>query len=146
MKDELLIISPIAAWIIAQIIKSIIAWIQTGKFDVLRLIGDGGMPSAHSATVCALACSSALVYGLISFQFALSGVLAAIVMHDASGIRLESGKQAQAINEIREYLNSLTFETVHAHLEELLGHTPFQVLIGALTGILVSFITFSILG
>lgn len=139
LKNEMLL-AAVTAWLAAQIIKSVIYAIENRRFDISRLIGDGGMPSGHSATVSALATSSALCFGLSSYQFALAAVFAVVVMHDASGIRLESGKQAKAINEMLEYLQTWSFKTTEKRLEELLGHTPLQVLFGALLGLTVAFL------
>lgn len=139
LKNELLLAS-ISAWLIAQITKTIINAIKMKKFDISRLVGDGGMPSGHSATVCALAASCAFNFGMASYQFAMAAIFAIVVMHDASGVRLESGKQAKAINEMLEYLQSLKFKTHAERLEELLGHTPLQVIVGGLIGILVALI------
>ena len=94
------------------------------------------MPSGHSATVTSLAALSALTYGTDSFQFAVTAILAIVVCHDAMGVRLETGKQAVAINEILE-----VFELIHpdkiseANLKEFVGHTPIQVMAGILLGI-----------
>lgn len=139
LKNEMLL-AAVTAWLAAQIIKSVIYAIENRRFDITRLVGDGGMPSGHSATVSALATSSALCFGLSSYQFALAAVFAVVVMHDASGIRLESGKQAKAINEMLEYLQTWSFKTTEKRLEELLGHTPLQVLFGALLGLTVAFL------
>lgn len=144
LKNELLLAS-IAAWLIAQLTKTIINAIENKKLDLSRLVGDGGMPSCHSATVCSLATSSALCFGFSSYQFAMAAVFAIVVMHDASGVRLESGKQAKAINEMIEYLQTTKYKTHLERLEELLGHTPIQVLVGALIGILISVITHAVI-
>lgn len=138
MSNNELLLAPIAAWMLAQIIKSIIYAIENRRFEISRLIGDGGMPSGHSATVTALATASALCYGLSSFQFAFAAVFAVVVMHDASGIRLESGKQAKVINDMLEYLQTWSYKNQEEKLKELLGHTPLQVLAGALIGLAVA--------
>lgn len=136
LKNELLLAS-ICSWLIAQILKSIIDAVQNKRFDPARLIGDGGMPSGHSATVTALATSAALIFGCASTEFAICAIVAVIVMHDASGVRLESGKQAKLINELLEHLHLMIQEK---KLKEILGHTPVQVLAGALLGVLVSIV------
>lgn len=138
--------SCVLAWASAQVIKAIIYSIQTGKFDWERLIGDGGMPSCHSAFVSALATASALVHGFDSPFFAISAAIALVVMHDAMGVRHESGKQAHAINQILDVLKSespiqnLSKLNSLEVLEEFLGHTPFQVINGALLGIITAVI------
>ena len=128
------IISPLSAWFAAQLLKVVSASIKNKKFDFERIFEDGGMPSAHSATVTALAVTCLLCFGFTSIYFAISAVFALVVMHDASGIRFESGKQAKAINQLHDHLQSLLQMPPDERLEELLGHTPLQVVMGALTG------------
>ena len=135
-----LLMSAILSWLVAQVLKTIIYACQTGKLDWSRLFGDGGMPSGHSATVSALATASAFHYGLGSCQFAISTILAIIVMHDAYGVRLESGKQAHAINEIIQLLKQDILNPSVEKLKELLGHTPIQVTMGAILGVVVALI------
>ena len=98
------------------------------------------MPSSHAATVCATAFSCGILYGYDSAIFAVAAVLAVVVMRDAAGIRREAGKQAEIINQISEELNKKkkkpTFEET---LKVLLGHTPLQVLCGALLGVMMAF-------
>ena len=92
------LITSVSSWFVAQLVKTVIHAIVNRKLDVTRLFGDGGMPSGHSATVTSLATLSALSYGLGSFQFAVTGILAIIVCHDATGVRRETGKQAVLLN------------------------------------------------
>ncbi|MDO4500467.1 MAG: divergent PAP2 family protein [Erysipelotrichaceae bacterium] len=140
-----ILITVIAAWAIAQVTKTIIYYLLNGKFDPSRLTGDGGMPSCHSATVTSCATAAAMVYGLNSFEFTIAAVLAIIVMHDAMSVRLESGKQAKAINDLRKYFEDLThIKITDKELKELLGHTPLQVVAGALLGLIVALVSFSI--
>ena len=125
------LISGLAAWLIAQILKTIIHFAVYKKLEVERLFGDGGMPSGHSATVASVCTMCGLVYGLGSVEFAISAILAIIVCHDAMGVRRETGKQAVVLNEL---LKSL--EAGHTpDLKELVGHTPLQVTMGILIGI-----------
>ena len=135
-----LFICGLTAWAAAQLLKAIIYAIQNGKFEISRLFGDGGMPSGHSAIVSAVATSCAMKYGLISDQFAIAAMIALIVMHDASGVRLESGKQARAINEIFEHLRTYSLNSPRENLKEMLGHTPIQVFCGCAVGIIVAII------
>ena len=131
------LISVACAWILAQIIKIFTGYFREDEFSFVKFLsGTGGMPSAHSATVSALAVSSAWQFGFASFQFAISVLLATIVMSDATGVRFETGKQAKIINEIVIELFSGKGDT-NANLKELIGHTPFQVLVGAILGIIV---------
>lgn len=132
------IISPVAAWFVAQLAKMLIILIRNKTFDLARLTGDGGMPSSHSALVTALSVTCLYCFGFDSIHFAITAVFALVVMHDAAGIRFESGKQAKAINDIHERMQTLLQMPLNERLEEFLGHTPFQVLMGALTGALVS--------
>ena len=134
------LLSPGASWIVSQAIKITIDSVKNRKLSLDRLFGDGGMPSTHSAVVCALATTCWLCFGFTSIQFAISVVLAFLMMHDASGIRMESGKQAKAINDLHERLKTLIKTPAEERLEEFLGHTHLQVLMGALLGIAVALI------
>lgn len=133
-----LLLNSLIAWTAAQVLKTIIHAVVNRTLDIHRLFGDGGMPSGHSATVTALAATAAIEYGLSSAVFAIAAILAVIVMHDAMGVRLEAGKHAQAINELLELFSS-DLET-DVKLKEFLGHTPLQVLGGALLGLVVAII------
>ena len=93
------LISGLVGWGAAQVLKTIIYALMHRTLDLTRIFGDGGMPSGHSATVCAVATSAGILYGLGSFPFAISVIVAIIVMHDAMGVRLETGKQAKLLNE-----------------------------------------------
>ncbi len=129
------IITPISSWILAQIVKTIIHVARYKKFDAKRLMGDGGMPSGHSATVMSLTILTALVYGCGSFQFAISAILTLIVGHDAMGVRREVGKHSGVLNEIVETLEALgKKEPLDVKLNELAGHTPIQVWVGGILG------------
>ena len=140
----------LSSWFWAQLIKTIIHAIVTKSIDFTRLIGDGGMPSGHSATVCAVATSvsslataAALVYGLGSFEFAMAFIFAIVVCKDAMGVRLETGRQAVIINDIVEAFNSLASEKLpEAKLKEFVGHTPLQVIAGILLGVANTFIMY----
>ncbi len=131
----------VLSWVCAQVIKTFTyAWINHG-FNWSRITGDGGMPSSHSATVTALAVGSCCVYGPGSFEFAVTVILAFIVMHDAMGVRRETGKQTVAIKEIAELLEALGQDvTNEENLKELVGHTFLQVLAGAVLGACVALI------
>ena len=125
-------IAGVSSWFEAQVVKTIIHLIINRRLVWERMVGDGGMPSGHSATVTALAMMSALQCGTGSFEFAVTAILAIIVCHDAMGVRLETGKQAMMINEIIEVLSSEDLPEVK--LKELVGHTPIQVIMGVLIG------------
>jgi len=130
-----------AAWLAASLLKVIFYAIQKKKINIRRLIGNGGMPSTHSASVVCLAFSIGFKEGWNSTALAISLVLAFIVMIDASGVRLAASKHAKALNEITEEV----FKDGQFHYEkfnELLGHTPTQVFVGGLIGVLISVIFF----
>ena len=124
------------SWFVAQVLKTIINFILLGKFQLERMWGDGGMPSAHSATVCAMAIVTGRSAGVSSPIFAVACVVAIITMHDAMGVRREAGRHTKAINELLEMLDSE--ETPEVKLKEFLGHTPMQVCCGAVLGFIVA--------
>ncbi len=131
-----------AAWFAAQVIKTAIHLILTRKFVAERLVGSGGMPSSHSATVCGLVMAVYYEYGAGGFPFAVSLILAIIVMHDAMGVRRETGIQAKLLNDMLKVFEDMGRGEISAHdkLKELVGHTPLQVLVGGLLGVLVAFL------
>jgi acid phosphatase family membrane protein YuiD len=131
-----LLITGISSWFVAQLAKTIIYAIINKKLVLERMVGDGGMPSGHSATVTSLAVISGLSFGFDSFQFAVTALLAVIVCHDAMGVRLETGKQAQIINEMVEAFEVWTKkELPEIKLKEFVGHTPIQVIAGIILGV-----------
>ena len=134
------LITGLSAWAVAQILKTFIHYFIYKKVDLSRLFGDGGMPSGHSATVTSVAVAAALEYGTGSFQFALAAILAIIVCHDATGVRLETGKQAIVINELVAAFNVLSKQDLseEVKLKEFVGHTPVQVLAGITLGVLTA--------
>ena len=138
------LIAGIAGWGSAQVLKAIIHAIITRRLSIDRLFGDGGMPSGHSATVSAMAMMAFRMYGASSFEFAISCMLAIIVMHDAMGVRLETGKQAKVINEMMELFMKKEYVKAFSEdkLEEFVGHTPIQVIAGCLLGLLVGWILY----
>ena len=131
-------------YFVAQIIKAIIEAIFDHTFSFRRLFsGNGGMPSSHSSTVCALATMTAFTMGVGSFEFAFSVIFAIVVMVDASGVRRETGKQAVVLNELMEYFAKLKDNPPRFsqdQLKELIGHTPLQVQTGAALGIIIAII------
>jgi uncharacterized protein len=138
-----LIIVSICTWAIAQSIKFVIILIQKKQFDFRAFVATGGMPSAHSAIVSSLATSVAIIDGFDSVTFGISVVLALIVMYDAAGVRRSVGKQAVVLNRIvKELKERRTIASYEYDLRELIGHTTFQVAIGACLGIGVSFFWF----
>ena len=131
------LLTGISSLLWAQVLKTIIHALVTHRLDLSRLVGDGGMPSGHSATVSSFAVAAAFVYGLDSFEFAIAAVLAVIVCKDAMGVRLETGKQAKLLNEFIDLFAKLEQPlSDQEKLKELVGHTPLQVCMGGLLGIL----------
>ena len=128
-----------AAWLTASLLKVVFYSVQKKEINFRRLIGNGGMPSTHSASVVSLASAVGFTEGWSSTALAISLVLAIIVMIDASGVRLAASKHAKALNEITEEV----FKDGQFHYEkfnELLGHTPTQVFVGGLIGAFVSLV------
>ena len=129
-----------AGWTVAQVLKTIIDVVLNRSFNPERLVGSGGMPSSHSATVCALTTASGLEYGVGSFEFAISFVIAMVVMYDAMGVRRETGKQARLLNSLfSENILNLDGFIIQEKLKEYVGHTPVQVAAGAILGIGMAF-------
>lgn len=136
------LVSAITAWFVAQVLKTLIDMWYTKGFSIERMWGSGGMPSSHSATVCALMISTAFEYKVSSFEFAISFVLATIVMHDAMGVRRETGRQAKLLNLIldSDFMEIKGIEDFEKRLKEFVGHTPLQVFMGAVLGIIIAVI------
>ena len=130
------------AWFVTQTIKLIVYWIINKKFVPERFFGDGGMPSSNSAVVASLATAIGLNSGWGSPLFAVAAILAVIVMHDATGVRQETGKQARVINDLVKMLQAKERGelTPAETLKEFVGHTGPQVLVGMLCGILIAVI------
>lgn len=134
------------AWLSAQVIKIFTGAFQNRKFSLKALLfSSGGMPSSHAAAVVALAVAAGLSQGFGSPVFAACGVFSIIVMIDASGVRYETGKQAQIINRINEKLFSGDIEMMNTGLKELVGHTPFQVFMGFLLGVAIAVLMFFVM-
>ncbi len=136
----------VSGWCTAQVIKAILYAVMNRRFSVERLFGDGGMPSCHSATVCALATATGLELGFGSPVFALAMMFAIVVMHDAMGVRYQTGQQARAINDMLSELRFLTQKdiTPQEKLQEFVGHTMLQVIIGAIIGFIVGVVGYSL--
>ena len=128
------------SWFMAQFIKIFTSPRHREEMSFLRfVVGSGGMPSSHSAVVTAASVSCGILYGFDAPIFAISAVLAIVVMRDAAGVRRESGKQAAVINQMSREMNKKRHIINAEALQELLGHTPLQVLFGALLGCAMSF-------
>ncbi|MBW4664251.1 MAG: divergent PAP2 family protein [Chroococcus sp. CMT-3BRIN-NPC107] len=124
--------------LIAQASKLIIDLAKNRKFNVRVLVTTGGMPSAHSALVTSLATGVGQTTGWGSPEFAIATIFAVIVMYDAAGVRQAAGKQARILNQMIDELFSKDHEFNEDRLKELLGHTPFQVIVGSILGITIS--------
>jgi uncharacterized protein len=136
--DNRVLIVSFAASLIAQLLKVLIDLIRFRKLNFRVLVGTGGMPSAHSALVTALATGVGLTLGLGSVEFAMAVIFASIVMYDAAGVRQAAGKQARVLNQIMDEFFQENPAFNQDRLKELLGHTPIQVLAGSILGIVIS--------
>ena len=132
--DNRILLTAFLAWAVAQVSKTILDLFQQRKLILSRLVSSGGMPSSHSALVTGLATATGRVEGLSSAPFAITVVLASIVMYDAAGVRRAVSIQARILNQMID-------EAFQGHpmaekrLRELIGHTPIQVVVGALLGV-----------
>lgn len=144
VNNQVFIIS-VTAWFIAQVIKVLLTLFFEKKLDASRFVGSGGMPSSHSSFVTSLATAIGILEGYDSDMFAMALVLALVVMYDAANVRRAVGKQAKLLNVLVEDIHKL-FEDINQHkkiyiekrLKELIGHTPIEVLSGAVLGIIVA--------
>ena len=127
----------LVAWFLAQVIKVILDLILTRKFDWHRFVSSGGMPSSHSAFVMACTTAVARTEGLGSPLFGVCVVMAAVVMYAACNVRRSAGDTAKLVNQLLRHVEKLTAEDFADDLKIIMGHTPLQVLIGALLGVAV---------
>jgi acid phosphatase family membrane protein YuiD len=136
------LVVPTVSWLVAQLLKAVIDAAVSKTFKVSRLVGDGGMPSGHSATVMSLATIVGLTEGFGSISFAIAVIFAIVVMHDAIGVRREAGKQARMIismvDVLGDYLIEKDKKIKDEKLKVLVGHTPLQVVCGALLGLAIA--------
>lgn len=124
-------------WFGAQFIKCVRYIIKNKKFSFSVVMSSGGMPSSHSATVCAMVAAIAKLEGTGTVMFAVAFILAFIVMYDAAGVRRAAGEQAKVLNRIVEDIQKGETKYLDKRLKELIGHTPLQVTMGALFGVLI---------
>lgn len=145
MKEYLFIVIPFLGAVTCQIIKFIIESIRKKKIDIVRLLnGNGGIPSTHTTLVFSLAFTILLDKGITDPLFAIALVLAVVVSYDAMGVRLQTEKQAEMINQFIDIIFNKTKKEKYKHLTEELGHEPFEVATGILFAFLFSFVMFSI--
>ena len=133
------LMSAVLAWFVAQVIKTAIDAYFNKGINWERMTGSGGMPSSHSSTVVSLAIATGISYGVDSTLFAIALIFAIVVMYDATGVRRETGKQAVILNRLLlDNPFSWTGKEFEKKLKEYVGHSPFQVLMGAILGILIA--------
>jgi uncharacterized protein len=131
----------VIAWFAAQGYKAITSIIKERRFNFKKFIESGGMPSSHTSSVTALVTTVAIKEGVSSTIFAVSFVFAIIVMYDASGVRRAAGKHAGVLNRLVDILSQKDKTIkIEEELKELIGHTPFEVVVGAILGIVVAYI------
>ena len=133
------LIVPMSVWFCIQLFKVIWDLVVTHKFNFKRILGAGGMPSSHSSFVTSLATLVGIERGFNSTDFAIVTVFALIIMYDASGVRRAVGKQATILNKILDDLHHKK-HIEQKRLKELIGHTPKEVLFGAILGILTAIV------
>ena len=138
------LVTAISASLTAQLIKVLLNLFIFHRFIAERMWGAGGMPSSHSATVCAMVVATGRYCGVNSAVFAVAAVLSIIVLYDAMGVRYETGEQAKLLNRMfTEWMDqesdALPFLKNGKKLKEMVGHTPIEVLTGAVLGILIGF-------
>ncbi|KAF5481030.1 hypothetical protein F2P56_001722 [Juglans regia] len=140
LPSNLPLLSAFLAGGLAQFLKLFTTWYKEKRWDSKRMLNSGGMPSSHSATVAALAASIGLQEGTGGPAFAIAVVLACVVMYDASGVRLHAGRQAELLNQIVCELPPEHPLSNIRPLRDSLGHTPLQVVAGAVLGCLVAYL------
>lgn len=134
---NLILVLSAAAWAIAQVLKVIVSLVRLHRLDFRQILSSGGMPSSHSAFVCACASATGALYGYSSALFAIATVVAIVVMYDAANVRKAAGEQAKILNYMMDHWMEMKPELFGKELKELLGHTPVQVFAGALLGVLI---------
>ena len=141
------LVIPVSAWVISQLIKVFVVLAREKRFDLWFLLRSGGMPSSHTALVCALAVAVGMMQGFNSIAFAITVILAIVVMYDAAGVRQAVSQQSLVLNRIvKELMDKRPRSEVERELREFIGHTPFQVIAGAAVGIFVAWLWLTISG
>ena len=138
---------PVSAWFISQLLKVFVILAREKRLDLWFLVKSGGMPSSHAAVVCALAAAVAMMQGFSSVAFAVTAILAMVVMYDAAGVRRAVSRQSVTLNRIvKELWEKRPRGEVERDLREFIGHTPFQVIAGAALGIFIAWLWLTISG
>lgn len=132
------------SWLIAQILKSVVNIIQSRRISFVSLFASGGMPSSHSAAVTSLATATGITAGFDSPVFGVTVLFAFIVMYDATGVRRETGRQAEVLNRLLADLDAGKTQDISVHLKTLVGHSPIQVFAGGALGILIALVIYYI--
>ena len=130
------------SWFVAQLLKVFIVLIIERRVDFTRLTGSGGMPSSHSSFTVSLAAAIVFIDGFDSVAFGLAAAFSLVVMYDASGVRRSAGQQAAILNRIVEKIGKEELSATGKKLKELLGHTPMEVLAGAILGLIIAIIRY----
>jgi uncharacterized protein len=130
------LIAPLVAWVIAQVTKLVLVAVRQRRLDFRVLAETGGMPSSHAAIVSGLTAAIGRIDGVASGTFAIALIFSSVVMYDAQGVRRAAGRQAAVLNRLVEDVFAMR-GIQEDRLRELLGHTPFEVLVGASLGVAV---------
>ena len=136
-----MILVPIIAWAICQFVKIAINYAKEKKFDIKKLVSDGGMPSAHVATVASLSTMCGFIYGYSAAPFAISAVLTVVILRDAVSVRFQAGVNARAIKKLQDKINETLPEESKVDIGKIKltgGHTPLQCAVGVAVGVLVA--------
>ena len=137
-----ILFAPLSAFLTAQILKGLLASLKSKKWQWQRFLEAGAMPSSHSAMVTALATVAGLSYGWSSSLFTITAIFAIVVMYDAMGVRRAAGNQAKILNQILEEMGRQDGKQNVKALKELIGHTPAEVAVGAIIGIVMAAVVF----
>ncbi len=141
------LVIPAGVWVISQVLKVLVVLAREKRLELRFLVGSGGMPSSHTALVCSLATVVGMTQGFGSVVFAVVAILAMVVMYDAAGVRRAVGRQSAILNRIvKELLEKRPRDEVERDLREFIGHTPFQVIAGAVLGISIAWLWLTISG
>lgn len=137
-----ILFAPLSAFLTAQLLKGLLASLKSKKWHWERFIEAGGMPSSHSAMVTALATAAGLSYGWSSSLFTITAIFSVIVMYDAMGVRRAAGIHAKMLNQILEEMGRQDGQQNVKALKELIGHTPSEVVVGAVIGVIMASVVF----
>ena len=143
LSHNVVLMTAVAGWFVAQFLKALLYAFLNHEFKFERLFGSGGMPSSHASTMLAAVVAAVMEHGPQSFEFAITVLLALIVLHDARGVRLETGKQAEVLNKLMHHSDLKELFQDEAYLKELVGHTFIQVTIGSFIGIITGLLVCS---